>query len=113
MQQRVGLTAVYVTHDQEEALTLSDRLVVMNNGEIEQIGTPTEVYENPATRFVAQFIGKGNMIDVAGGVEWHGSGARLTLHSGAGAMQVQLPAGSIRTESPDSPSEGLVVTPRA
>ena len=98
MQQRIGLTAVYVTHDQEEALTLSDRLVVMNHGEIEQIGTPTEVYEHPATRFVAQFIGKGNMIDVASGVDWQASGARLTLHSNAGVSEVQIPAGSIRTE---------------
>jgi spermidine/putrescine transport system ATP-binding protein len=98
MQQRVGLTAVYVTHDQEEALTLSDRLVVMNHGEIEQIGTPTDVYEHPATRFVAQFIGKGNMIDVAGGVDWQPSGARLTLHSGGGATEIQIPSSSIRTE---------------
>jgi iron(III) transport system ATP-binding protein len=98
MQKRVGLTAVYVTHDQEEALTLSDRLVVMNQGEIEQIGTPIEVYEHPATRFVAQFIGKGNMIDVASGVDWQPSGARLMLHSGAGAMEVHIPASSIRTE---------------
>jgi iron(III) transport system ATP-binding protein len=98
MQQRVGLTAVYVTHDQEEALTLSDRLVVMNHGEIEQIGTPTDVYEQPATRFVAQFIGKGNMIDVAGGVDWQPSGARLTLHSGGAATEIQIPSGSIRTE---------------
>jgi ABC-type Fe3+/spermidine/putrescine transport system ATPase subunit len=98
MQQRVGLTAVYVTHDQEEALTLSDRLVVMNHGEIEQIGTPTEVYEHPATRFVAQFIGKGNMIDVAGDVDWQPSGARLTLHSDGGATEIQIPSGSIRTE---------------
>jgi iron(III) transport system ATP-binding protein len=98
MQQRIGLTAVYVTHDQEEALTLSDRLVVMNHGEIEQIGTPTDVYEHPATRFVAQFIGKGNMIDVAGGVDWQPSGARLTLHSGAGITEIQLPSSSIRFE---------------
>ena len=98
MQQRVGLTAIYVTHDQEEALTLSDRLVVMNHGEIEQIGTPTEVYEHPATRFVAQFIGKGNMIDVAGDVDWQPSGARLTLHSDGGATEIQIPSGSIRTE---------------
>ena len=98
MQQRIGLTAVYVTHDQEEALTLSDHLVVMNNGEIEQIGTPTEVYEHPTTRFVAQFIGKGNMIDVASGVDWQVSGARLALPSGAGTIEIHLPARSIRTE---------------
>jgi len=98
MQQRIGLTAVYVTHDQEEALTLSDRLVVMNHGEIEQIGTPTEVYEHPTTRFVAQFIGKGNMIDVASGVDWQASGAKLLLPSGGGMIEFHLPAGSIRTE---------------
>jgi iron(III) transport system ATP-binding protein len=99
MQQRVGLTAVYVTHDQEEALTLSDRLVVMNEGEIEQIGTPSEVYERPQTRFVAQFIGKGNMLDLAGDVECDASGARLTLPGLNGLLDVQLPASSIRTES--------------
>ena len=98
MQQRIGLTAIYVTHDQEEALTLSDRLVVMNQGEIEQIGTPIEVYERPATRFVAQFIGKGNMIDVASAVDWQPSGARLMLHSGAGTTEVHIPSSSIRTE---------------
>jgi spermidine/putrescine transport system ATP-binding protein len=53
---------VYVTHDQEEALTMSDRLVVMNAGRIEQLGTPRELYEHPATRFVANFIGTSNII---------------------------------------------------
>jgi len=98
MQQRVGLTAIYVTHDQEEALTLSDRLVVMNEGEIEQIGTPSEVYERPQTRFVAHFIGKGNMLDLAGDVKCDASGARLTLPGLNGPAEVQLPATSIRTE---------------
>ena len=58
MQKRVGTTTIYVTHDQEEALTLSDRLIVMNEGNIEQIGTPLDVYLSPASRFVADFIGK-------------------------------------------------------
>jgi len=53
IQQEVGITFVYVTHDQEEALTMSDRLAVMNAGQIEQVGTPIEVYEQPATEFVA------------------------------------------------------------
>jgi putative spermidine/putrescine transport system ATP-binding protein len=57
IQQEVGITFVYVTHDQEEALTMSDRLAVMNAGQIEQVGTPIEVYEQPATEFVAGFIG--------------------------------------------------------
>ncbi len=63
IQREVGITFVFVTHDQNEALTLSDRLVVMNRGRIEQLGTPREVYEHPATRFVAGFIGTSNIID--------------------------------------------------
>ena len=62
IQQDVGLTFVYVTHDQEEALTMSDRLAVFNEGRIEQIGTPAEVYEHPATEFVAGFVGVSNML---------------------------------------------------
>jgi spermidine/putrescine transport system ATP-binding protein len=60
LQERVGITFVYVTHDQEEALTLSDRIVVMNEGRILQEGTPEEIYERPRTRFVADFIGQTN-----------------------------------------------------
>jgi putative spermidine/putrescine transport system ATP-binding protein len=63
IQQEVGITFVYVTHDQDEALTMSDRLAVMNAGQIEQVGTPIEVYERPATEFVAGFIGVSNLID--------------------------------------------------
>jgi putative spermidine/putrescine transport system ATP-binding protein len=62
----VGITFLYVTHDQEEALTMSDRLAVFNEGRIEQIGTPAEVYERPATEFVAGFIGVSNVIERAG-----------------------------------------------
>ena len=62
IQQEVGITFVYVTHDQEEALTMSDRLAVMANGQIEQIGTPVEVYERPQTEFVAGFIGISNVL---------------------------------------------------
>jgi putative spermidine/putrescine transport system ATP-binding protein len=62
IQRRVGLTFIYVTHDQEEALTMSDRLAVFNAGRIEQIGTPTEVYERPATSFVAGFVGVSNTL---------------------------------------------------
>ncbi|TMK72682.1 MAG: ABC transporter ATP-binding protein [Actinobacteria bacterium] len=63
IQQDVGLTFVYVTHDQEEALTMSDRLAVFSEGRIEQLGTPAEVYERPATEFVAGFIGVSNIIE--------------------------------------------------
>ena len=63
IQQRTGITAVYVTHDQEEALSISDRIVVLDHGRIEQIGTPREIYERPATPFVAAFIGTANRFE--------------------------------------------------
>ncbi len=61
IQREVGITFVYVTHDQEEALTMSDRIAVMNAGNVEQIGTPTEIYDRPASVFVAGFIGQANL----------------------------------------------------
>jgi spermidine/putrescine transport system ATP-binding protein len=63
LQVKLGITFIYVTHDQEEALTMSDRIVVMNKGKIEQVGTPAEVYEKPRTKFVADFIGETNIFD--------------------------------------------------
>jgi putative spermidine/putrescine transport system ATP-binding protein len=65
IQQDVGLTFIYVTHDQEEALTMSDRLAVFNRGRIEQVGTPAEVYERPSTGFVAGFVGVSNVLEGA------------------------------------------------
>ena len=62
LQQEIGFTALFVTHDQEEALSMSDRIVVLNRGATEQIGTPRELYDRPATPFVAQFIGAANEI---------------------------------------------------
>ena len=62
LQQRLGITSVYVTHDQEEALAISDRVVVMRAGQIEQIGSPHDLYSRPATRFVADFIGSANFL---------------------------------------------------
>jgi putative spermidine/putrescine transport system ATP-binding protein len=62
IQQEVGITFIYVTHDQEEALTMSDRLAVFNRGRIEQLGTPAELYERPATAFVAGFVGTSNLL---------------------------------------------------
>jgi putative spermidine/putrescine transport system ATP-binding protein len=62
IQQRVGITFVYVTHDQEEALTMSDRIAVFNQGRVEQVGTPAEIYEHPATPFVAGFVGVSNLV---------------------------------------------------
>jgi putative spermidine/putrescine transport system ATP-binding protein len=62
IQRHVGITFVFVTHDQEEALTMSDRIAVFNAGRIEQIGTPTELYERPGSRFVAGFVGTSNLL---------------------------------------------------
>ncbi|HEY3881086.1 MAG TPA: ABC transporter ATP-binding protein [Trebonia sp.] len=64
LQERVGITFIYVTHDQEEALTMSDRLAVMNAGRIAQIGTPQEVYESPADAYVADFLGAANLLEI-------------------------------------------------
>ncbi len=63
IQQEVGITFIYVTHDQEEALSMSDTVVVMNDGEIQQIGSPTDIYNEPENRFVAGFIGESNIIE--------------------------------------------------
>lgn len=63
MQKRVGITFIYVTHDQEEALTMSDTIVVMNKGLIQQVGTPVDIYNEPVNRFVADFIGESNIIE--------------------------------------------------
>lgn len=64
LQKALNITFIFVTHDQEEALSMSDRIVIFNNGHIEQMGTPREVYENPNNLFVAQFIGEANIFDV-------------------------------------------------
>ena len=64
LQEEAGITFVFVTHDQEEALTMSDRITVMSAGEIRQVGTPHEIYEKPHNRFVADFIGETNLLDV-------------------------------------------------
>jgi ABC-type Fe3+/spermidine/putrescine transport system ATPase subunit len=66
IQRRLGITTIYVTHDQEEALALSDYIAVMNNGRLEQAGTPREVYNTPATAFAADFTGPANFIDHGG-----------------------------------------------
>jgi putative spermidine/putrescine transport system ATP-binding protein len=96
IQQEVGLTFIYVTHDQEEALTMSDRLAVMNDGRIEQIGPPAEVYENPATQFVAGFVGTSNVL----------SGETAKAITGSSDMFTVRPE-KIRITTPDeTPAEG-------
>ncbi|MBL8289366.1 MAG: ABC transporter ATP-binding protein [Rubrivivax sp.] len=90
IQQRLGMTVVYVTHDQEEAMNMSDRLAIMNNGRIEQVGEPARIYEDPANEFVARFLGEANLLP--GTVERTGSSqGTLRLPSGA-ALTARLPA---------------------
>jgi multiple sugar transport system ATP-binding protein len=86
--QKVRTTTVYVTHDQVEAMTLADRVVVMNGGEIEQVGTPHELYHSPQTRFVAAFIGSPAMNMVSCGLEQTGNGLKLNL----GKFSLPIPA---------------------
>ncbi|OED36501.1 sugar ABC transporter substrate-binding protein [Chromatiales bacterium (ex Bugula neritina AB1)] len=89
IQTRLGLTVVYVTHDQEEALAVSDRIIVMNNAVIAQIGTPRELYEEPVSEFVADFIGEANILDAS--IENISEGRALVK---LGKLRLQLRAAS-------------------
>ena len=80
LQEEVGITFVYVTHDQEEALTMSDRIAVMSGGTVEQVGRPTEVYEQPATSYVAEFLGVSNLMD--GVIDGAATGEQCTVRVG-------------------------------
>ena len=91
LHQRLGSTMIYVTHDQTEAMTLADRIVILNNCRIEQVGTPMEVYSNPASRFVAGFIGSPAMNFIP--VTLSGQGDRATAQLGDGSV-VPLPGAS-------------------
>lgn len=90
LQKQLGITFVFVTHDQEEALTMSDRIGVMNKGYLEQVGTPAEIYERPSTRFVAEFIGETNLLN--GKVRSRDHRHMLIECEG---MQVKAPAAAI------------------
>ena len=79
IQREVGITFIYVTHDQDEALSMSDRLAVFSNGHIEQVGTPTEVYESPASAFVAGFVGTSNIFEGAVAVRLRGASDAFTV----------------------------------
>jgi iron(III) transport system ATP-binding protein len=98
IQQQFGITSIYVTHDQAEAMSMSDRIIVMNKGVVEQIGTPVEVYSSPATQFVADFIGTANILDCADGkAEIRSLGAtfsvetKLPLGAGGSAKLIVRP----------------------
>jgi len=87
LQQRLGITSIYVTHDQIEAMSISDDIVVMNAGAVEQVGTPHDIYARPASRFVADFIGKANFVEGT----WQADG---TVDVGGRALRVAQPGGA-------------------
>ncbi len=96
LQRELGITFVYVTHDQEEALGMSDRVAVFNRGRIEQIGTPPEIYEHPRTAFVAGFVGISNIVDAEAAVRFTGERRpfslrpeRILLDPPAGAVDIE------------------------
>ncbi len=88
IQQRLGMTVVYVTHDQEEAMNMSDRIAIMNSGRVEQVGRPVEIYNSPASNFIARFLGEANLIE--GTVETIRDG-QATLRT-AGGLQLRARA---------------------
>ncbi|HEY7930941.1 MAG TPA: ABC transporter ATP-binding protein [Acidimicrobiales bacterium] len=96
IQRRVGITFIYVTHDQEEAMAMSDRIAIMNDGVIEQLGTPREVYERPASPFVARFIGTSNIL-TRSGTTWSLRPERLHLDlEGAPSATLHREVGVLR-----------------
>ena len=111
LQQRFGLTAVYVTHDQEEALAVSDRIVVMDHGRIAQIGTPHDLYDRPNSRFVADFIGDANLIEgeVAGGT-FHAADLALPVSGPDGPALVSVRPERIALKAPDAAPLGTVAS---
>ena len=112
LHERLRLTALFVTHDQEEALVLSDRIAIMQAGEIVQVGTPDEIYGQPASRFVASFIGESNLLDghyLGNGDVQLASGLRLRAGtrqaSGSGMVLVLIRPEAARLLAPDEPSD--------
>ena len=98
LQQRLGIATIFVTHDQDEAFEMSDRVVLLNRGRVEQVGTPEELYDDPATRFAAEFIGETNLIE---GVVAATVGATVTVDTTAGARyDAFAPGQSLRSGDP-------------
>ncbi|SDR63460.1 putative spermidine/putrescine transport system ATP-binding protein/spermidine/putrescine transport system ATP-binding protein [Rhizobiales bacterium GAS113] len=118
LQRRLGITTILVTHDQEEALTMSDRVVVMNTGRILQIGTPEEIYERPRTRFVAEFLGTANILDAALEANDARGGRIAILREGAPAIGIaydtdRLPRTGARLQLAQRPEKLLLAPPGA
>jgi ABC-type Fe3+/spermidine/putrescine transport system ATPase subunit len=114
IQRRLHVTVIYVTHDQEEALTMSDRVAVMHAGRTEQVGTPAELYESPVSRFVADFVGDSNFLDASvvsaspdghavvraeGGLELRGTSREQPLHAGQRVVVAVRPEKIVTQES--------------
>ncbi|MEM7190638.1 MAG: sn-glycerol-3-phosphate import ATP-binding protein UgpC [Pseudomonadota bacterium] len=115
LQQRLGVTSIYVTHDQVEAMTLGDRLMVLNGGYVEQFGPPTELYERPASTFVAGFIGSPSMnllpVTVQDGVATLQSGAKVVVengYTGAATLGIRPEHVSLSESGPFSIDVGML-----
>ena len=102
LQKKLGITFIYITHDQEEALNMSDLIAVMNGGRFEQIGAPEEIYEHPTTRFAAQFIGQSNIIE----------GTVLSSRNGQTTLEL-CPGSTVTVQGEYEPGEHLALSVRA
>ena len=124
IQHRIGVTTVFVTHDQSEALAMSDSIVVMSNGRVEQVGSPEDVYNTPASEFVASFLGASNIIEARAGevdgtevsLEAPGIGriavpkARAPRLIGAGPAKLVVRAEKLQLAARGAPADGMVAT---
>jgi putative spermidine/putrescine transport system ATP-binding protein len=119
IQQRIGITAIFVTHDQSEALTMCDKVAVLNAGGLEQVGTPQDLYERPATPFVAGFVGRTNRLTVTaqnGVVDLGGTALRLQSHQGGPLTllmrphRIQITAGHPTSNNTTSPAGEYSIT---
>ena len=103
LQKKLGITFIYITHDQEEAMSISDTIAVMNHGRFEQIGTPDEIYNHPKTSYVATFVGNANIltgvVESISAEETDGVSNQITVRTDAGKVQVSMNTANINAES--------------
>lgn len=117
LQKELGITFVYITHDQEEAINMSDRIVILNNGVIEQVGTPTEIYDDPKTSYVARFVGSANILTgtalevrADGAVLEHAAGKMNARSRRTGENDAQSAAkNGVRKSAPDGTRENAAL----